>query len=219
MFLNLSVAAIDTTRDLFTRYGFHLNSQAKEFIARSIAAVIHVLFTTNKSVPIGLKWRDFKESDIQCYLADKQMSHLESTEVSGCSRTSQSNSYSNCDRMEHIRSDGRIKSSVANLELTSVLSQDNTYLNLEEELVGPKRDLTCHRKPFNDSLQINKLPSKRTRCQRLKLSKELLTAPSQPISYSSIGKNLKNCDLHFFYENIQSLTLNICSFVRQCNLY
>ncbi|PNF36038.1 hypothetical protein B7P43_G12753 [Cryptotermes secundus] len=114
---NLSVVTVDSTRELFTRQGYHLNSQGKEHIARRVASVIKDLFSANDSKPIVLKWSYLDE--MQSHLNEKQTSGVEVVEGNGCGRNT----------MEQLVGDGAIESNVANHATILLMSQENTCLN------------------------------------------------------------------------------------------
>jgi hypothetical protein len=173
VYQNLSVI-VDADRDLYTRYGLHLNAQGKEYTANRVTAVMRDLFTVKKSLPNALKWKE--NGDILNYPTVKQLPCVKVVEVSECEMISQLQLYRNCDSMDQKECDVITKSSEEKHVMPVQLPQEIICTNKARE----QEDLSWEINNLGrtdedlDKQEITALPSKRIQRQPLKLSKDFL---------------------------------------------
>jgi hypothetical protein len=57
-FENVHLVEVENCRVPYTNHGLHLNWKGKELMVRKIANVINDILNVQKSVPIGIKWKE-----------------------------------------------------------------------------------------------------------------------------------------------------------------
>jgi hypothetical protein len=55
---NVKILDTDLERENFTKYGLHLNSYGKEYIALRLATVVRSFFNKERLSPVCLHWKD-----------------------------------------------------------------------------------------------------------------------------------------------------------------
>jgi exonuclease III len=206
VYQNLTVVTVDTNRDLYTRHGFHLNSQGKKHSINRVAAATIDLFRAKNMVPIVLDWDD--KASMPISPAANQL-YDEIVEVNGCVKMSQPLLYQNCNSLK-----------IGNRQVSIKLSNENHAQSIQvpQEIICPNTSgdqddsssETNNRKSSNED-QGNQawmvLPSKRIRRQPEKLKKDFFMVdwPLCTVSSSSRVESAQYHDLVIFHHNVQSL--------------